>query len=297
MAAGSIAREWRGPSRRRVPRFPIETPLDVTVLRSGIPDTVPGRSVNVCERGVAAMLAGELKAGETVGVELRLSPSAAPLRTRALVRYQDRLRYGLEFVAMTAEQRTAIRDWTIEAKAETEVGTSPPSGVAAMAAKDGEVPKETSSHGSDPGRSHAKRRMRWGRWLIAIVLMLIAAGLLWWKWNRAWEELESGLQRPPSAGAEKPPVQVPAEVMQNLLAHRVEPVYPAEARTENLQGIIALDIVVARDGSVQSMRPLNGPDVLARAAMDALRWWKFEPYRVNGEPAVVETTVAVEFKR
>jgi protein TonB len=45
------------------------------------------------------------------------------------------------------------------------------------------------------------------------------------------------------------------------------------------------------------MRPLNGPDVLSRAAMDALRWWKFEPYRVNGEPTAVETTVAVEFKR
>jgi protein TonB len=45
------------------------------------------------------------------------------------------------------------------------------------------------------------------------------------------------------------------------------------------------------------MHPLNGPDVLAGAAMDALRWWKFEPYRVNGEPAIVETTVAVEFKK
>jgi len=55
--------------------------------------------------------------------------------------------------------------------------------------------------------------------------------------------------------------------------------------------------VVGRDGSVVSMHALNGPEVLARAAMDALRWWKFEPYRVNGEPAVVETTVAVEFKR
>jgi outer membrane biosynthesis protein TonB len=31
--------------------------------------------------------------------------------------------------------------------------------------------------------------------------------------------------------------------------------------------------------------------------MEALRWWKFEPYRVNGEPVAVETTVAVEFKR
>ena len=79
--------------------------------------------------------------------------------------------------------------------------------------------------------------------------------------------------------------------------HRVEPVYPAEARKQNLQGIIAIDIVVGRDGEVRAMHPLNGPDVLARAAMDALRWWKFEPYRVNGEPAVVESRVAVEFKR
>jgi TonB family protein len=280
-----------------VPRFAIETPLDVTVLRSGIPDTVPGRSVNVCERGVAAMLAGELKAGETVGVELRLSPSAAPLRTRALVRYQDRLRYGLEFVAMTVEQRTAIRDWTNEAKAETEVSAIAEAGAGAMALKDGEGQKETGSHGNDRGLGRAKRRRRRGRWLIAVVLMLIAAGLIWWKWNRAWEELESGLKNQATAGTEKPRVQVPAEVMEKLLVHRVEPVYPAEARKDNLQGIIALDIVVARDGSVQSMRPLNGPDVLARAAMDALRWWKFEPYRVNGEPAAVETTVAVEFKR
>jgi protein TonB len=109
--------------------------------------------------------------------------------------------------------------------------------------------------------------------------------------------LESGLKTQETASAEKPQVQVPAEVMQKLLVHRVEPAYPPEARKEKLEGIIALDIVVGRDGSVVSMHPLNGPELLAQAAMDALRWWKFEPYRINGEPAVVETTVAVEFKR
>ena len=85
--------------------------------------------------------------------------------------------------------------------------------------------------------------------------------------------------------------------MQKLLVHRVEPVYPAEARQERLEGTIALDIVIGRDGSVESMHALNGPDVLARAAMDALRWWKFEPYRINGKPTRVKTTVAVEFRR
>ena len=85
--------------------------------------------------------------------------------------------------------------------------------------------------------------------------------------------------------------------MQKLLVHRVEPVYPAEARKQRLQGVIVLNVIVGRDGAVVHMRPLNGPDILAQAAMDALRWWKFEPYRLNGEPAVIETTLAVEFRR
>src|SRR5208337_3564090 len=98
MAAGVQIRGWSGPSRRRVPRFQMQAPLDVTVLRSGIPDTVPGRAVDVCERGIAAMLAG--------------------------VRHQDRLRCGLEFVGLSVEQRAAIRDWAKESKAETEMGAS-----------------------------------------------------------------------------------------------------------------------------------------------------------------------------
>ena len=131
----------------------------------------------------------------------------------------------------------------------------------------------------------------------ALLIAAICAGIFWWRWNRGWEQLESGLRNDPAAATERPQAQVDAEVMEKLLIHRVEPVYPVEARRANVQGVIALDIVVGRDGVVASMRPLNGPDMLARAAMDALRWWRFEPYRINGEPAVVETTVAVEFKR
>jgi len=84
--------------------------------------------------------------------------------------------------------------------------------------------------------------------------------------------------------------------MEERLVHRVDPDCPAAARSATLHGVIVLDIVVGRDGSVVEMRPLSGPEVLARAAMETVRWWRFEPYRVNGEPGVVETTVAVEFK-
>jgi TonB family protein len=278
-----------------VPRFQVQAPLDVTVLRSGIPDTVPGRSVNVCERGIAAMLAGELVPGEAVAIEVKLSHAADPLRTRAMVRYQDKLRCGLEFVGLSAEQRAAIREWAKEAKApDTEISASP---TAVMARKEADVGGSGEQVSGGGAARKPRRKRRWIGWAVFLIFVAIAAGVFWWRWNRGWDELESGLKNPEMASGEKPQAQVPTEVMQKLLVHKVEPTYPAEARKENLQGIIALNIVVGRDGSVVSMRALNGPEVLSRAAMDALRWWKFEPYRVNGEPAVVETTMAVEFKR
>jgi TonB family protein len=299
MAAEAQAQGWSGESRRREPRFPLQSVLDVTVLRSGIPDTVPGRSVNLCERGVGAMLAQELVPGEAVAIEVQLSLVTPSLRTRAIVRYQDKLCSGLEFVGMSADQRAAIRKWAkgVETKTETEtetkLGASPNFAMApkSVDAK-GRNPKTLSRTGSHP----RKRQFGLG-WAIVVVFLAFAAAVFWWRWNRGWEELESGLKSPVTASVGKPQARVPAEVMEKLLIHRVQPTYTAEARKANLQGIVAFDIVVGRDGSVVDMRALNGPEVLARAAMDALRWWKFEPYRVNGEPAVVETTVAVEFKR
>ena len=293
MAFEAQARGWDGPSRRRLPRFPMQAVLDVTVLRSGIPDTVPGRAVNVCESGMAAVLAQELVPRESVAVEVQLSLGAPPFRARAVVRYQDKLRSGLEFVALTAEQRETIRNWGKQAKTEPEVRARRAIAVATRSADADSVPTKTSGSGAP-----RPRRKRFGiGWTVFVVILAFPAGVFWWRWNRGWDELELGLRNPELAFAERPRMQVPADVMEKLLVHRVAPSYPAEARKANLQGIIALDIVVGSDGSVVKMRPLNGPDVLARAAMDALRWWKFEPYRVNGEPTAVETTVAVEFKR
>jgi TonB family protein len=271
----------------------VQAPLDVTVLRSGIPDTVPGRSVNLCERGIGAVLAGELVPGEAVGVEVRLPQAQDSLRTRAMVKYQDKLRCGLEFVGLSADQRAAIRDWAKEAKPETEISVVPAPVQKKVADVGGE--RKGASGGAAPDKPKKKRHGV--GWTIFLIVAAIAVAVFWWKWNRAWEELESGLKGQQTASTEKPQAQVSAEVMEKLLIHRVEPAYPAEARQAHLEGTIALDVVVGRDGSVVSMHPLNGPDVLAGAAMDALRWWKFEPYRVNGEPAIVETTVAVEFKK
>ena len=291
MAAESESRAWTGPSRRRTPRFALQEPIDITVLRSGVPDTVPGRSLNLCEKGMAAVLSGEVLPGEFVGVEVKLPVLSDPLRARGQVRYQENLRCGLEFVGLSAAQRSAIKDCTKKLRAETEGAPANPAPIENATVK----PRVTGK--TPPAQPKSRKNYRALTWIAMGLLMSFAAGVFWWKWNRGWEDLETGLHASEQAGIEKPQAQVPAEVMQKLLVHRVEPTYPASARQAKIEGTIAVDVVIGRDGSVVRMHPLNGPEVLASAAMESLRWWKFQPYRINGEPAVVETTLAIEFKR
>jgi TonB family protein len=290
MTAGEQSPGQDQPQRRRGVRYRVQTPLDVTVLRSGIPDTLPGRSVNLGEGGVAAVLAGELSPGEAVGVEISLPLVKGLLRTRALVRHQNKLRSGLEFVGLSAEQRAVIRDWAGETKAEPEPGAEPKVAIEAAAGK--------SSESDEPGVA-AQPPVRKRRGRAAILVPVIAAMLVagfWWRWNRGWENLESSLRSEATAAGQQPQTHVAADVMEKLVTHRVDPDYPEAARAAKLHGVIVLDVIVGRDGSVTYIHPLNGPEVLAHAATDAMRWWRFEPYRVDGQPVVVETTVAVEFK-
>jgi len=297
MASGKRTRGRDQKPRRRAPRYRVQAPLDVTVLRSGVPDTLPGRSLNLGERGLAAVLAGEVAPGEAVGVEIRL-PQADPLRTRALVRNQDKLRCGMEFVGLSVEQQAAIRDWVTRSKAEPEEkrAAGGKGSERGLSEGTGAEPKRPGVRRLEPGRSvnpTAGKRSR--GWLVLLSSAAVLLAVLWWRWNTGWADLERGLQSD-AAVAQQPQAHVPAEEMEKLVTHRVDPDYPVEARPANLQGVIVLDVVVGRDGSVVDVHALNGPEVLAQAAIEALRWWRFEPYRVNGQPVVVETTVAVEFK-
>jgi TonB family protein len=271
--------------RRRASRYSLEAPLDVTVLRWGIPDTIPGRSVNLGATGLGAMLAGELSPGDKVGVEILLPAADAPLRTRALVRHHDRLLCGMEFIGLSAEQQAAIKNWSATAKKEPERAPREKAPITGTGVE---------NSASEPFLASPSFAVPRSGWLFLLLSAAILLGVLWWRWNRGWEDLESGMRR--NNPAPQAQVQVPAEAMEKLVRHRVDPDYPAAARPQKLQGVIALDVVVGSDGSVESVRPLGGPPILEHAAADALRWWRFEPYRVNGKPMVAETTVAVEFR-
>ena len=125
--------------------------------------------------------------------------------------------------------------------------------------------------------------------------MLMAGALGWWQWHQAWGELEA--QVPASeAPLRQPPATVPAEVMEKLVTHKIQPIYPEAARQANVQGVVILDTTIAPDGTVLDVRPVSGPDALTPAAVDAVKWWRFQPYLVNGQAVQVKTTLAVDFR-
>jgi len=80
------------------------------------------------------------------------------------------------------------------------------------------------------------------------------------------------------------------------LIHKVDPVYPSQARAEQLSGTVALDVTVAEDGSVRSVKRISGNPVLASAASEAIRKWRYTPFLLNGKPLEVKKQISVIFK-
>jgi len=281
---------------RRVPRFPLAVPADVTVLRSGIPYSIPGRSVTLGERGVGLVIAGELYPGDSVGIEFRLPDAGGPFRLKAIVRYQALLHCGLEFVSLTSEQQTLIEHWTRRKAVTNPIASSSDAGshFSNLSSGTALAPSIAAPRKNAEPKRRGKR-FRPATWAaVAAVLLLSALG--WWHWHQAWGELESQI---PASGppSQQPPTYVPAEAMQGLLTHKIEPIYPEAARLAKVQGVVVLDALIGADGTVVDLRAISGPDELTSAALDAVKWWRFQPYLVNGQAVQVKTRLAVDFRQ
>jgi len=79
------------------------------------------------------------------------------------------------------------------------------------------------------------------------------------------------------------------------LVRRVEPEYPAEARSRNLEGAVILDVQVLPDGTVGTIGIVSGDSLLARAAVHAVRQWRYQPNFVNGRPVEGQTRITINF--
>jgi protein TonB len=90
-------------------------------------------------------------------------------------------------------------------------------------------------------------------------------------------------------------VRVSQGVSQGLLVRRVQPNYPPLARQARISGTVVLRAVISKDGSIENLTLVSGHPMLAPAAIDAVKQWKYKPYLLNGEPVEVDTEVQVNF--
>jgi len=90
-------------------------------------------------------------------------------------------------------------------------------------------------------------------------------------------------------------VRVSLGVSQGLLVKRVQPNYPPLARQARIQGTVLLQAEISKDGTIENLRLISGHPMLAPAAIEAVKQWRYRPYMLNGEPVAVETQVQVNF--
>lgn len=90
-------------------------------------------------------------------------------------------------------------------------------------------------------------------------------------------------------------IHVAGRVAEANLIRDVSPEYPPEAGRARIEGTVVLIAVIGKDGSVLDVRVENGLPILAQAAIQAVRQWRYKPYLINGEPVEVESRVTVNF--
>jgi len=114
--------------------------------------------------------------------------------------------------------------------------------------------------------------------------------------GKAAKSTDGPAMQPASAVEPAGTLEVAPEVAEGSLLHRVEPDYPEEARRQQIQGAVVLDVHIGQDGSVQEVTLLSGPALLAQAATQAVRQWRFKPRQVSGHPTEMQTRITLNFR-
>lgn len=168
--------------RRNVPRHSITVPLDVITLRSGIPDSLPGRCTNISEAGIGAAVAGDLVPNQHVAIELKLPHVALPLRARAIVRHHTRLHCGLQFVNLSVEQREMIRFWAFRNTVQPPEENLPEPSVQTSELAQKVVPAKR--------RFRPRIRISRRQAVVLLAVTLVVAVCMWLYWEWSWRKLE-----------------------------------------------------------------------------------------------------------
>jgi TonB family protein len=88
-------------------------------------------------------------------------------------------------------------------------------------------------------------------------------------------------------------IRIGGNVQKAKLVRKVDPSYPAT----KTRGSVLLHVVIAVDGSIGEINVVSGDPLLAKAAVDAVRQWRYQPTMLNSKPVEVDTTIQIEFRR
>lgn len=107
--------------------------------------------------------------------------------------------------------------------------------------------------------------------------------------------LAPNVPAPPKPAPSAAPIRVGGKIQPPRLVSSVLPIYPQIAQQANVMGTVVIDTTINKNGNVSKMTVVSGPELLRGAALSALRQWKYEPSRLNGEPISVQMVVSIKF--
>jgi protein TonB len=81
-----------------------------------------------------------------------------------------------------------------------------------------------------------------------------------------------------------------------MLLTPIRPVYPAIARAAGISGQVVVSAVISDTGTIESLQVVSGPELLRRAALEAIQAAHYRPFLLNGQPVEVQTTITVSFR-
>jgi TonB family protein len=109
------------------------------------------------------------------------------------------------------------------------------------------------------------------------------------------QDAESRIERSSSVEPERV-VELPSSTAESSLLYRVEPDYPEQAREKQIEGPVVLQLHINRDGAVEEVKPVSGEALLAQAAGEAVKQWRFKPRAIHGRFVEMETTITLNFR-
>jgi len=129
--------------------------------------------------------------------------------------------------------------------------------------------------------------------LVAMLAVSCAVGL-----GQSNATSNGGVQVPDATnnttpGSKDNPARVSTGVMMRLILHKVDPVYPEDAR--DVSGAVVMMATIDDHGKIVKLSAIAGPEKLRDAALSAVNQWTFKPYLLNGRPVFVLTQFTVNF--